>query len=330
MSETVLDVRDLKMYFKIKNGSVHAVDGVTFTLKKGEALGIVGESGCGKTSLSMAILRLLPENARYVGGKIFFSRNEESVDLLRLEEAQMRHFRWREISIIFQAAMNSLNPVYRVASQVIEAMETHFPGLSREKMHQKTCELFELVGLDPDRMNRYPHEYSGGMKQRAVIAMALACNPRVVIADEPTTALDVIVQGRILAKLRGIQRDLGTSIIYISHDIAAIAQVSDKIAIMYAGKLVELADSNEIFTNPRHHYTAALMNAFPSITGSKRKLVAIDGEPPNLVTPPIGCRFAQRCPAAQKLCLEVEPEFESAADNHFLACHFPLEVSVRV
>jgi peptide/nickel transport system ATP-binding protein len=325
----VLEVRDLKMHYIIKGGSVKAVDGVTFNLGKGEALGIVGESGCGKTSLAMAILRLLTENASFVSGNIFFSTDGDKTDLVRLREEEMRRYRWKEISMIFQAAMNSLNPVYRVGDQISEALKTHFPGISKEEISERILYLFRLVGLDPARMNRYPHEYSGGMKQRAIIAMALVCDPAVVIADEPTTALDVIVQGRILKRLRNIQEESKTSIIYISHDIAAIAQVCDRIAIMYAGKIVELAGTAAIFKRPSHHYTAALMAAFPSITGQKKRLVAIDGEPPDLVNPPVGCRFASRCEVAEKICFDSEPESTEIAENHLTACHFPLGVSIH-
>jgi len=329
LSHSVLEVRDLKMHYIIKGGSMKAVDGVTFNLGKGEALGVVGESGCGKTSLAMAILRLLTENASFVSGNIFFSKDGNKTDLVRLGEEEMRRYRWKEISMIFQAAMNSLNPVYRVGDQISEALKTHFPGISKEEISERILYLFRLVDLDPARMNRYPHEYSGGMKQRAIIAMALVCDPAVVIADEPTTALDVIVQGRILKRLRNIQEESKTSIIYISHDIAAIAQVCDRIAIMYAGKIVELAGTAAIFKRPAHHYTAALMAAFPSITGQRKRLVAIEGEPPDLVNPPVGCRFASRCGAAEGICFESEPESTEIAENHLTACHFPLGVGIH-
>lgn len=329
MNNRVLEVRDLKMHYIIKGGSVKAVDGVTFTLDKGEALGVVGESGCGKTSLAIAILRLLTENASFVSGNIFFSKDGNKTDLVRLGEEEMRRYRWKEISMIFQAAMNSLNPVYRVGDQISEAMKTHFPSISKEEISERISHLFRLVGLDPARMNCYPHEYSGGMKQRAIIAMALVCDPAIVIADEPTTALDVIVQGRILKRLRNIQEESKTSIIYISHDIAAIAQVCDRIAIMYAGKIVELAGTAAIFNRPAHHYTAALMAAFPSITGQKKRLVAIEGEPPDLVNPPVGCRFASRCSSAERICFESEPKSMEIAENHLTACHFPLGVGVH-
>ncbi|MCD6443331.1 MAG: ABC transporter ATP-binding protein, partial [Thermotogae bacterium] len=258
----ILSVKDLKMYYKTKLGYVKAVDGISFTLDEGESMGIVGESGCGKTSVSMTILRLLPENAEFMGGKVLFNLDGKTVDLVSLPESEMRRYRWKGISMIFQAAMNSLNPVYKVGDQIIEAMLNHNPKLSMDDAKKKVAELFELVGLDPRRMDQYPHQYSGGMKQRAIIAMALSCDPKIIIADEPTTALDVIVQDKILREMKKIQEKLNMSMIYISHDIAVIAEVSDKIAVMYAGKFVELADSITIFKKPMHPYTYGLMHAF--------------------------------------------------------------------
>ena len=322
----ILSVKDLKMYYKTKLGYVKAVDGISFTLDEGESMGIVGESGCGKTSVSMTILRLLPENAEFMGGKVLFNLNGKTVDLVSLPESEMRRYRWKGISMIFQAAMNSLNPVYKVGDQIIEAMLNHNPKLSMDDAKKKVAELFELVGLDPRRMDQYPHQYSGGMKQRAIIAMALSCDPRIIIADEPTTALDVIVQDKILREMKKIQEKLNMSMIYISHDIAVIAEVSDKIAVMYAGKFVELADSITIFKKPMHPYTYGLMHAFPSVTGERKELTTIPGEPINLLNPPKGCRFAPRCPKADERCFSEDPEYVEVEKGHFVACHHPLEV----
>nr|WP_041446733.1 ABC transporter ATP-binding protein [Pseudothermotoga thermarum] len=313
------------MYYKTKMGYVKAVDGINFDLDSGESLGIVGESGCGKTSISMTILRLLPDNAEFKGGQVLFDMGNGPVDLVKLSEDEMRKYRWRGISMVFQAAMNSLNPVYKVGDQIVEAIQTHFPDMPLDKARKKVAELFELVGLDPSRMDQYPHQYSGGMKQRAIIAMALACDPKVIIADEPTTALDVIVQDRILKEMKKIQQKLNMAMIYISHDIAVIAEVSDKIAVMYAGKFVELADSVTIFKRPMHPYTYGLMHAFPSVAGEKTELVTIPGEPPNLLNPPSGCRFSPRCPKADELCRKVEPEYREVDKNHFVACHHPIQ-----
>ncbi len=315
----LLSIEGLKMYYDTQKGSVKAVDGVSFQLKKGESLGLVGESGCGKTSVAMSIMRLLAENARIISGHIYF----DGKDLLTLSEKEMNKVRWKGISMIFQAAMNSLNPVYRVGDQIIEAIITHEPEVTFEQARERVKALYELVGLDPGRMDHYPHEYSGGMKQRAIIAMSLACNPQLIIADEPTTALDVIVQDMILREMARIQKKLNMSMIYISHDIAVIAEVAEKIAIMYAGKIVEFSDSKTIFKQPRHPYTIGLMSSFPSIRGSKKPLVTIPGEPPNLLNPPKGCRFAPRCPFATNVCLEKEPPYKEIDKEHFIACWHP-------
>ncbi|WP_407701731.1 ABC transporter ATP-binding protein [Thermosipho ferrireducens] len=317
------------MHYKTKMGYVKAVDGINFTLDSGESLGIVGESGCGKTSVSMTMLRLLPENGEFKGGSVLFDEGNGPVDLVTLPENEMRKYRWKGLAMIFQAAMNSLNPVYKVGDQIVEAILTHYPDMNIDDAKKKVAKLFELVGLDPKRMEQYPHQYSGGMKQRAVIALALSCDPKVIIADEPTTALDVIVQDKILKEMKKIQKKLNMAMIYISHDIAVIAEVSDKIAVMYAGKFVELADSVTIFKNPMHPYTYLLMNAFPSIVGEKKELFTIPGEPPNLLEPPKGCRFAPRCPWATDKCREEEPEYKLIENGHYIACWHPLTEEVR-
>jgi len=315
----LLDVIDLSMHYRTKKGDVNAVDNVSFSLEQGEALGLVGESGCGKTSLAITLLRLLPENAHVLGGQVFF----KGTDLLTLPEPEMRKIRWKRISMVFQAAMNSLNPVYKVGDQIIEAILAH-NGMTHEQARERVAELFELVGINPKRMDQYPHEYSGGMRQRAVIAMALSCNPDIIIADEPTTALDVIVQDRILHRLNEIRRQLNMSIIYISHDIAVIAEVADRVGIMYAGKLVEVGPTETIFKRPYHPYTAALMSAFPSIHGEKHELAIIPGEPPNLLHPPSGCRFHPRCTYATGICKEKSPPLDPFERNHYAACWHPL------
>lgn len=316
----LLEVSDLTMYYMTKKGEVKAVDDVSFSLEQGEALGLVGESGCGKTSVALTLLKLLPENARFLKGRAYF----KGQDLVKLPEDQMRKVRWKGISMIFQAAMNSLNPVHRVGDQIIEAIQTHM-SISMEAAKKRVAELYDLVGLDPKIMDRYPHEYSGGMKQRAVIAMALSCDPEIIIADEPTTALDVIVQEKILREMREIQKKLNMGMIYISHDIAVIAEVTDKMGVMYAGKLVEFGNTVDIFQRPLHPYTKALMSAFPSIEGEKRKLESLPGEPPDLINPPKGCRFHPRCPYAMAVCTKEDPRFEAHRDGHFAACWSPLK-----
>jgi peptide/nickel transport system ATP-binding protein len=316
----LLEVENLTMHYATKKGDVQAVDNVSFSLERGEALGLVGESGCGKTSIAISLIKLLPENAKILDGHIYF----KDQDLVPLPEKEIRKIRWKGISMVFQAAMNALNPVYKVGDQVVEAIRTH-ERVSEEAARERVAELFQLVGLDPERMDHYPHEYSGGMKQRAIIAMALACNPDIIIADEPTTALDVIVQDRILHEMNKIREKLNMGMIYISHDIAVIAEVADRIGVMYAGKMAEFADTVTIFKRPSHPYTYALMNAFPSLRGEKRELQTIVGEPPDLLNPPSGCRFHPRCPYATPQCEKEEPPWEEIESGHFIACWNPLK-----
>ncbi|HEY42811.1 MAG TPA: ABC transporter ATP-binding protein [Anaerolineae bacterium] len=320
--KNILSVQNLTMHYRTRKGDVSAVDDVSFDLARGQSLGLVGESGCGKTSIAFSLLRLLPENAQLLSGNVYL----DGCDVLALDEKEVRKIRWRGISMVFQAAMNALDPVYRVGDQIIEALQTHFRGLSEAEARERVRELFPLVGLDPGLMDRYPHEFSGGMRQRAIIAMALSCEPRVIIADEPTTALDVIVQDRILGELRAIQQKMDMSMIYITHDIAVIAEVSDRIGVMYAGRMAELASAVDVFEKPLHPYTHALMNAFPSIEGEKQELKALPGEPPDLLSPPSGCRFHPRCSRTIEKCMGLQPPFEEMGAGHFVACWNPLEV----
>lgn len=284
MADPILRVTGLTMHYRTRQGEVKAVDGVGFDLERGQVLGLVGESGCGKTSVAMSLMKLLPDNASLIGGQVLL----DGQDLVTMGDDELRRYRGRRIAMIFQAAMNSLDPVYRVGDQIVEAVEAHGLDKTRAETRQRVERLFTMVGLDPGLADRYPHELSGGMRQRAVIAMALSCEPDVIIADEPTTALDVIVQDRILRELKEIQRNLNMSLIYITHDIGVVAEVTDRIGVMYAGRLVELGDTPGIFHNPIHPYTAALMSAFPSIRGEKRPLSVLAGEPPNLIDPPQG------------------------------------------
>ena len=321
MNNTLLALKDLTVEYKTRKGYVSAIDGVSFDLQYGESMGLVGESGCGKTSIAMSLLRLMPENAIVRRGEILL----DGQNILQMDERQVREMRWARISMVFQAAMNALNPVYRVGDQITEAMHQHRGDLPPLQARARVEELFQLVGIDAKMIDRYPHEFSGGMRQRAVIAMALACSPSLIIADEPTTALDVIVQDQVLRELRRIQAQLNMSMIYISHDIAVIAEVDKKIGVMYAGRMVELAASGDIFHTPRHPYTAALMSAFPSIKGPKTRLVALPGEPPDLLYPPQGCRFHPRCSRASEICQKQTPPFETIQPNHWVACWNPLE-----
>jgi peptide/nickel transport system ATP-binding protein len=290
---------------------------VGFTIHQGEAVGLVGESGCGKTSTALSLLRLLPSNAEYISGQIRLNGE----DLLQLTEEEMRERRWKDIAMVFQGAMNSWNPVYRVGDQIREVLDTHYRGeMDIDEQDRHIASLFAAVGLPPEMADRYPHEFSGGMRQRAVIAMALACSPELIIADEPTTALDVIVQDQILKELKRIQAELGMSILYISHDIAVIAEVTDFLGVMYAGKLVEYGPTSQVFAHPRHPYAYLLLRSTPSITGPRRQLAPLEGEPPDLVNPPTGCRFHPRCPFATDRCVVEEPPLAEISDGHRVAC----------
>ncbi|MBN1955463.1 MAG: ABC transporter ATP-binding protein [Anaerolineae bacterium] len=319
MAENVLQVQDLTMHYVTRKGPVFAVDDVSFHVGRGESVGLVGESGCGKTSIAISLIRLLPENADIKKGQILIN----GTDVVPLSHNEMNAFRWRRISMVFQAAMNALNPVYTVEQQILEAMRQHLKGMSEAEMNKKVDDLFRLVDLDPRFKDQYPHQYSGGMRQRAVIAMALCCDPDIIIADEPTTALDVIVQDQILKRIREIQSQLNMAMIYISHDIAVIAEVSDRVGVMYAGNLVEMATTEAIFHRPIHPYTMGLMSAFPSIIGEKTKLVTLPGEPPDLLNPPPACRYHPRCPYATDICKEQAPEFKDHGDGHYAACWHP-------
>lgn len=326
----ILEVKNLVMNYELKGGGmVSAVEDVSFALPKGKSLGLVGESGCGKTSVALTLMRLAADNARILNGEVVLDGD----DLLALDSEGMRRRRWTDVSMVFQGAMNSWNPVYTVGDQIRETMDLHWnPKPTTAQARAKMEELFNLVGINPEMIDRYPHEFSGGMKQRAVIAMALACDPKLIIADEPTTALDVIVQEQILQELKKIQREFGMSIIYISHDIAVIAEITDLIGVMYAGKLVETGPTPEIFARPRHPYTWLILSSTPSITGPRRALAPLEGEPPNLLDPPTGCRFHPRCPFATEICSQQEPELTEIAVGHAIACwnHEKVPLTLKV
>ena len=316
-TKPLLEVDGLVMHYRIKAGEVSAIEDVSFTVHQGEAVGLVGESGCGKTSVALSLLRLLPSNANYLAGEIRF----DGEDLLSLSGEEMRQRRWKDIAMVFQGAMNSWNPVYRVGDQIRETLDTHYRGVMTYDEQRKHMErLFSSVGLPGEMLDRYPHEFSGGMRQRAVIAMALACSPELIIADEPTTALDVIVQDQILKELKRIQLEMGMSMIYISHDIAVIAEVTDSIGVMYAGKMVEYGPTKAVFSRPRHPYTYLLLRSTPSITGPRRQLAPLEGEPPDLLNPPAGCRFHPRCPFATEQCKTEDPPWVDLGDGHKVAC----------
>jgi len=314
----LLSVKNLRMYYRIMRGYVKAVDDVTFEVNKQDSLGLAGESGCGKTSAALAVISLLPWNAKVVGGKILF----EGEDVVKMSDSEIRSkIRWKKISMIFQGAMNALHPTYTIGRQITEAILTH-EDVTKEEALERAGKLLETVGLEPERMNRYPHELSGGMKQRVVTAMALACNPDLVIADEPTTALDVIVQAQVLNVMKELQQRLKLSWILITHDLSMITETCTKLAIMYAGKIVEYGDLRYIYKEPLHPYTERLLAAFPSIAGEKTEMLSIPGFPPDLLNPPPGCRFHPRCPYAKEICMKEEPTILDAnSKGHYVACH---------
>ena len=316
MKKKILEIKNLHVQYKTSKGNVQAIKNVTFDIEKGESIGLVGESGCGKTTIAMAILGLLPSNGEVTEGQIIFNGE----DLLTKTEEEMRQLRWLKISMIFQAAMNALNPVIRIEDQIIEAILTHTP-MSTEDAKARVKELYQMVGIDPTRAQDYPHEYSGGMKQRAIIAMALACNPDLIIADEPTTALDVLVRDQIISEVVKLQEELHMTMIYISHDISVIVETCNMIGVLYAGTLVEYAPTAELISNPLHPYTKGLLASYPSIKGEIKKLDPIPGEPPPLINPPPGCRFHPRPPGKEKICTEKEPILRLINDRHYVACH---------
>ena len=321
----VLNVDDLSLSYQIRQGEVKAVQQLNLEIARGQSLGLVGESGCGKSSVANCLMRLLPDNALVTSGQILL----DGQDLLVLSEDELRNYRWRRIAMVFQAAMNVLDPVYRVGQQILEAMEAHGLESDPSVASDRVADLFRKVGLDPQMMGRYPHEFSGGMRQRAVIAMALSCDPDLIIADEPTTALDVIVQDRILRELKEIQLERNMAVIYISHDIAVVSEVTDLVAVMYAGRIVESGATLEVLNSPLHPYTAALMSSFPSVAGEKRPLLTLTGEPPNLLNPPSGCPFHPRCPAATDVCRSEFPP-NSSVGSHWAACWHPIEASAMM
>jgi len=313
---TLLEVKELSIEYQTRRGPLRAVEDISFALDAGKTLGFVGESGCGKSTIGMAIMGLLPPNAAVTGGTIHFAGQ----NLLTLSEDALREIRWQKIAMIFQAAMNALNPVHRVADQVAEAILTHTPGISKASAMERVRELFDLVEIPAKRMTDYPHQYSGGMKQRAVIAMALACRPDLIIADEPTTALDVIVQAQILEEIKSIQKELNLGILFISHDISVVADVCDHIGVMYAGQLIEYGHRQEVFNSPGHPYTRELVGAHHALMGEQVRPQAAPDSAPDLVNPPSGCRFCGRCPVSNDSCLEERPRWLELSTNHRIFC----------
>ena len=320
MDDVFLDIRDLRTYFHVREGMAKAVDGVSFQLMRGETLGLAGESGCGKTVTALSILKLVDiPPGEYRGGQIIF----EGRDLLKASEREMREVRGKGISLIFQEPMTSLNPIMSIGFQIEEALLNH-EEMGRAETRQRAIELLSIVGIpDPRRrIGEYPHQLSGGMRQRVMIAMALACNPKVLIADEPTTALDVTIQAQIMELMVGLQEDLGMSILLITHDLAVIAETAHRVAVMYAGKIVEEADVSTIFKNPLHPYTQGLMKCVPRIdkSSNSRRLEEIHGLVPNLYNLPEGCSFYDRCLVAKEKCRTVRPQLLAVDAGHTVRC----------
>ena len=324
LEDVVLDVQNLQTSFKTESGEVRAVDEVSFQVRKGRTLGIVGESGCGKSVTSLSIMRLIPEPpGKIVGGKILY----QGKDLLKLSAEEMRSIRGDDISMIFQEPMTSLNPVFTIGNQICEAIELH-QGLKPKEARLRAIEMLRLVGIPAaeERVDEYPHQLSGGMRQRVMIAMALSCNPHVLIADEPTTALDVTIQAQILDLLRGLQQKLGMAIILITHDLVVVAEVADDVAVMYAGRIIEQGSVREIFKNPKHPYTRGLLNSIPTLsrdpTGKvkKKRLETIPGIVPNLLELPQGCRFQERCTFVGEDCKSSEPTLRDIGNAHLVRC----------
>ncbi|BAN90461.1 ABC transporter ATP-binding protein [Aeropyrum camini] len=316
MAEELLVVEDLKTYFYTLRGIVRAVDGVSFTLRRGEILGIAGESGSGKSTLAWSILGLVPPPGRIVGGRIMI----DGMDVTAMSETELRRkVRWKKVSMVFQGAMNVLTPVYTVGRQIEEVLQVH-KGVGRSEARQRVYELLESVGLHRSIADRYPHELSGGQKQRVVIAMALALEPDIVIADEPTTALDVVVQAQILNLLKKLAWEKNLSIILITHDLSVIAELAETVMVMYGGKIAEYGPSDTVFTKPQHPYTQALLRAIPKLRGPIDRLAYIPGSPPDLRNPPPGCRFHPRCPKAFDRCSREEPPLFKVGERHLSAC----------
>lgn len=317
--DEILTVDNLKTSFMTSNGEVQAVRGVSFSVKKGEILGIVGESGSGKSVTSMSILRLLADTARIKEGKIVF----DGTDLLGLSKKELRQIRGEKISMIFQDPMSSLNPLIPVGRQVAEMIREHHPGRSKEEIRKEVLALFEKVRIpEPERRYKcYPHEFSGGMRQRVMIAMALANKPELLIADEPTTALDVTIQDQILKQLRELEKEYGTSIIFITHDLGVVAELCDRVIVMYGGLVMEEASIFDIFEQPKHPYTMGLLASIPDLHQDKSvRLMPIPGSPPDMTNPPKGCPFAPRCPYARNICAAELPEFTEVGENHHSRC----------
>jgi peptide/nickel transport system ATP-binding protein len=315
---SLLKIENLRTYYFTRRGTIKAVDGISFEIKQGQALGLAGESGCGKTTVALSIMKILPSQGKIVDGKILF----KDIDIARTPEKQMNKIRWKRISLVFQGAMNALDPLYSLGDQIVEAILTHEPKLDKKEALNRAEELLELVGMERKRIKSYPHELSGGMRQRGLIAMALACNPELLIADEPGTALDVIVQAQVLGLIEDLRKKLNLAMTLITHDLSIIADTCDTAAIMYAGKIVEYANVLDLFEEPLHPYTKGLVQAFPNIKAARTRMNSVPGSPPDLLNPPKGCRFHPRCAYTKDICRKQEPPIRMIKrEDHVVTCH---------
>ncbi len=314
----ILKVEDLRTYFKLQDGLVKAVDGVSFAVEEGEVLGLVGESGSGKSMTCRSILRLVPEPGKIISGSIYYNGS----NILEWPEHRLVEYRGKEVSMILQEPMTALNPVWTIGDQMIETLMQH-ENLTHEQAREQSIQLLRMVGIPvPERrINEYPHQFSGGMRQRAMIAIALSCRPKVLLADEPTTALDVTIQDQIIKLVKDLQAETGTSVVWVTHDLGVVAQLCDRVAVMYAGRIVELANVIELFENSRHPYTLGLLESIPTGELKGKKLVPIKGNPPDLLNLPPGCSFAPRCRYATDACRQADPQLRPTdRPNHFSAC----------
>jgi peptide/nickel transport system ATP-binding protein len=324
--EDLLEVEDLCVEYWTDSAKLRAVDRVSFSLRPGETLGLAGESGSGKSTLAQSILRILNPPGVITGGRLLY----KGADILEMDEEALRHFRWREVSMVFQSAMNALNPVMTIGDQIADTLAAHAKEpLSRTATESKARELLSRVGIDPDRIRSYPHQLSGGMRQRVVIAIALALSPKLIILDEPTTALDVVVQREILQEILSLQKSLGFAVLFITHDLPLMLQVCDRVGILYGGRLAEIGPAEILKNRAQHPYTQGLMTAFPSLHGRHNDLSGIDGPPLNLATLPSGCRFHPRCPKVMEACSKFQPDEIRCGDGHRARCHLLTQTQLQ-
>lgn len=313
----LIEISNLDVIYKLPTTSVKALSGISLSLEEGDFFGLIGESGCGKTTVAKAITKLLPSNGEITNGSILF----KGKDISKMTEGEFRHLRWKEISIVPQSAMNSLDPVYNLGTQMVEAISSH-KRINKREAWKRAEEMFQLVNINPERLKDYPHQFSGGMKQRAIIGMSLILNPSLIIADEPTTGLDVIVQDQIFIQFTRLLKELKKTLFLITHDVSIVVENCDRVAVMYGGKIVEYGNVKDVFKIPFHPYTMGLQNAFPSTNITDKALISIPGYPPDLTNPPRGCPFSMRCPFSDQLCEEKMPAFVEVGIRHFSLCHY--------